>query len=882
VGVRAPVRAPAASTPDFRPAAIRVQGRLLQRKCACRTGSSGTDNCDECRQHATRVQAKLRVSGPDDAFESEADRVAERVVGMRGSGRIDAPVMQSATPLVQRRGGDSHAGVAAPPIVEEVLRSPGQAMDRRARQFFEPRFGHNFSQVRIHTDATAADSADAVNAAAYTVGSHIIFGRGQFDPAGSSGRRLLAHELSHTIQQGATPAAPVVARHPKAPDPKSEEMVVTEAPRSVDPSEQPWFVYSDAALKGDRKALLPKDTRVATSGGQLVEMRDAGNGKKKRVTFRRVRVLAMPAQNKDAENVIGKTGVIQAQFLAPAKSPPAAAAATAAPRYSAKELEAKRTGKLREIAQLAVEKEYAKARQAATISHIAVKPNMFGGYGGPAQMTAQVLAEPMKEQLLAVHAKLAELADQIEKHPLFTFFSGLVDGIRANLDVKVFADNAETFAKFAAYWSFKPTLQARFLAGTAIGVKKEIEGLIDLVTEFDQVLEQILQLAEAVMSEGGAEVTRGLGYQIGSDWAKQMTAIGGITDLDKLAQSLGETFGPLLLEIALGVATAGSSAAASASARMSSLLAKFPKLAKFIDKVKDVRKALPGKKKLPDAPHVPKPDPRHVPKADTPRVPKADVPDAPKPDAPDAPAKKKSGAPGKRLPDADSKELRGMLEKRGNLQPVTDETLLSEGYHLEVRGKDHTYRRKTDGSWCRFSTRECGFEVDPEIAKMVDRGIVEEKLPQGPAEPRRPEKVPAKGFTEQAREAFKKVREKYVDRLGVRSAEDVHHAIELKTLDRYVGVMKESELNAFENMRGIPKELEGKKQFHNSKIREIWDRHYARIDDEVAKRSLKPGTDQYKDFVRKNLEAGRLEIDHMYEEFFTEVKRGLSPGVKTK
>ena len=90
----------------------------------------------------------------------------------------------------------------APPIVHDVLRSPGRSLDAATRSFMEPRFGHDFSGVQVHTDARAAESARAVNAAAYTVGPHVVFGHGRYAPHTSAGQRLLAHELTHTIQQG--------------------------------------------------------------------------------------------------------------------------------------------------------------------------------------------------------------------------------------------------------------------------------------------------------------------------------------------------------------------------------------------------------------------------------------------------------------------------------------------------------------------------------------------------------------------------------------------------------------------------------------------------------------------------------------------------------
>jgi hypothetical protein len=95
----------------------------------------------------------------------------------------------------------STAAQFAPPIVHEVLRSPGQSLDPKTRSAMELRFGHNFRNVRIHDDARAAESAHVVGALAYTVGTDIVFGSNQFSPNSGSGQRVLAHELTHVIQQ---------------------------------------------------------------------------------------------------------------------------------------------------------------------------------------------------------------------------------------------------------------------------------------------------------------------------------------------------------------------------------------------------------------------------------------------------------------------------------------------------------------------------------------------------------------------------------------------------------------------------------------------------------------------------------------------------------
>jgi hypothetical protein len=104
--------------------------------------------------------------------------------------------------VLQPRAWDSGTAGFVPPIVKDVVRSPGQPLDAGARAYFEPRFGHSFGSVRVHADEQAAQSARAVNALAYTVGDHIAFDTGRYSPTShADGKRLLAHELTHIAQQ---------------------------------------------------------------------------------------------------------------------------------------------------------------------------------------------------------------------------------------------------------------------------------------------------------------------------------------------------------------------------------------------------------------------------------------------------------------------------------------------------------------------------------------------------------------------------------------------------------------------------------------------------------------------------------------------------------
>lgn len=128
-----------------------------------------------------------------------------------GGGECDTCKKKAAEPVLQRKAAGPARAATAPPSVHRVLDSPGRPLDAPARSFMEPRFGRDFGGVRVHTDPAAAESARAVDAHAYTVGQHIVFDSGKYDPHSGPGRNLLAHELAHTVQQrGAGPVSPVL------------------------------------------------------------------------------------------------------------------------------------------------------------------------------------------------------------------------------------------------------------------------------------------------------------------------------------------------------------------------------------------------------------------------------------------------------------------------------------------------------------------------------------------------------------------------------------------------------------------------------------------------------------------------------------------------
>lgn len=155
------------------------------------------------------LQRKLAISSPDDAYEHEADRVAEAVTNTTAPqvqracdcGGTCEECSEGAKVQTMHTGSDHAQEATAPPVVDEVLNSPGQPLEPATRTFMEDRFAHDFSDVRVHSDAKAAESARSVNALAYTVGSDVVLGAGQHAQHTDAGRKLLAHELTHVVQQ---------------------------------------------------------------------------------------------------------------------------------------------------------------------------------------------------------------------------------------------------------------------------------------------------------------------------------------------------------------------------------------------------------------------------------------------------------------------------------------------------------------------------------------------------------------------------------------------------------------------------------------------------------------------------------------------------------
>ena len=284
------VKAPSAPTPSFMP----VRTGLLDHNHAWGRMPSPTGEFAEPRgkplvSQPPLIQAKLTINQPNDRYEQEADRVAEQVMRMpdpRLQRQVEPeeeeeetlqikPLAGQITPLVQRqvepeeeeeepiraKQASGQTSQVGPSLQAQIrsLRGGGQPLPRSVRSFFEPRFGHDFSQVRVHTDARAAEMAKAVNARAYTTGRNVVFGAGQYAPRTVAGKKLLAHELTHVVQQTRRePGAPNMLQRQVNFDADFTNISLTDGARAT--IDDGTFTYHDANFTVDANIVATGDT----------------------------------------------------------------------------------------------------------------------------------------------------------------------------------------------------------------------------------------------------------------------------------------------------------------------------------------------------------------------------------------------------------------------------------------------------------------------------------------------------------------------------------------------------------------------------------------------------------------------------------------------
>lgn len=273
-GFSSVVSAPNASSPSI--------GITLQRQSSCACGGG----CPACLAKS----GDLRISQPNDPAEIEADQVADRVMRMVDSDAASAArtshplnaihrqcdACEDEAQTIQRKSLLFGGGIPAqsPTHVQGVMSSGGQPLDHAIRSFFEPKFGYDLRAVRIHTGDSAEVSAREIDAKAYTLGSHIVFGGGEYQPDSESGRRLLAHELAHLTRESNHGRRNVVHRKltvdaASSDDPATAISMIDPLVTSLCPDFQTNSISGEITPKNGTPCSIPRFRDVANGSHRL-------------------------------------------------------------------------------------------------------------------------------------------------------------------------------------------------------------------------------------------------------------------------------------------------------------------------------------------------------------------------------------------------------------------------------------------------------------------------------------------------------------------------------------------------------------------------------------------------------------------------------------
>ncbi len=253
------------------------------------------------------VQAKLTVGAPDDLYEQEADRVADQVISMAppapvqrlATGAVEVqrdPLAATITPLVQRAIEEEEEPLQAKAMQRQTNSSNAPTLETRlnqsqgggsplpseTRSFMESRFGTDFSQVRIHTDSASVQMNRELSAQAFTHGRDVYFGAGKFDPSSDSGKHLLAHELTHVVQQTGSAQRKLVQRRRRgttadAAAPEQTDIDVTGRYEAIDPDGNNRFTLQINQAGRHFEGWQQRRAYRGSSGQHLISQRLVGS-----------------------------------------------------------------------------------------------------------------------------------------------------------------------------------------------------------------------------------------------------------------------------------------------------------------------------------------------------------------------------------------------------------------------------------------------------------------------------------------------------------------------------------------------------------------------------------------------------------------------------
>jgi hypothetical protein len=597
--------------------------------------------CSQNFAHVPTYSSGVRGIGePGNAYEREADQIAEQITRSgapklerscacggtcakcetKGSDKEEHPVQ--AKPISSNFTGEA----AVPSPVRKAQLSAGQSLDHSARNFMESRFGHDFGGVRVHSDDAAALGAAAIQARAYTIGSDIFFGAGQYAPSTLHGKRLLAHELTHVLQQSGSATARVQR---KALD-KCDEAKPSGSPCAS------WTGPAQVARLKPFSARAHEDFAASKSLNLVTRILGASLDPVEKAQLVRVACCQLNAEDaktalQSFSNRTGHVGEIFGNFAtatrcdllailkqratpAPQPEKPAAAptdvasaikqALTGPPdkdtnRVARKALEASLPFNLKDPAVLQLASQtVSDVAGAIVMVHYLDQADHALGHRKP--------DEPQQDPaaVLRVHRSgpygtyggvmIPVIAGAVGRPFAWVLYfvesvQAFIRGIGIGLSESISLEAAEEFGKRLAL-SFVTTvvLAPVFLAGLAVGLADMVKGFVETIVNIKEVIKATLDLLETMFSPDGHIFAKGMGEAFGVEFGTKITEMSQMGQV-RFTYELGRLVGPAVLFAVLSLLGIPEAMGAVVGTRILEILApmakRFPRLAKLAGKL---------------------------------------------------------------------------------------------------------------------------------------------------------------------------------------------------------------------------------------------------------------------------------------------------------
>lgn len=591
---------------------------ILQWKCACGNHTTIGDECTSCAKKKMKLQRKLTIGASNDPLEQEADRIADQVMATPSHSTINR------TPVKIQRvtGNPSGQEIEAPASVKRVLASPGQPLEPTLRRDMESRFGYDFSQVRIHSGAIAEQSARDISALAYTMGHNIVFADGQFAPGTNEGRRLIAHELSHVVQQseellptfltsGSSESA--VVRQAGAPS----QAFYTDLHRYPYPypfnHSRQALAAAFSAQRSARRGAVPSETSIGEVGDQSVDAVrvDATGpsfipycrqpimiGRQRSVLMRlidpqldvllsQIRMIPVPltpevkateirrilasVNLQDPDNLTPVLATIEATFVVNERGVILTAFLGGIDATVPSRPLPSRGPTPQEEAEM--------QRRLQMLS-----PQRRGPYGqyGPGVLLPEIsqLARHLVPAVEAIQNALAGAG---------AFVSGLLEGASRALGPQEQEQLATRLWQSSVLNVIFPSV---FAAGAVVGIIEDVidavKGIYNLITDFPAFVQGMRDLLSALFGPDGREIARLLGTEIGRDYGIRIAELAR-SNIFAFTYGVGRMIGPTIVYTVLSLLGVPELLASALITRMMTilrpLLERFPRLLALLEQV---------------------------------------------------------------------------------------------------------------------------------------------------------------------------------------------------------------------------------------------------------------------------------------------------------